>query len=64
MVHRMSCCFTASVKYIFISIIRSIGYGLVKRTGLLIDFKNLLCIPNAFVHKSVVFNCGLAQLHG
>ena len=50
-------CFTASVKYIFISIIHSISYGLVKCTGLLIDFINLLCIPNAFVHKSVV--CGL-----
>ena len=55
MVHRMSRCFTASVKYIFISIIRSISYGLVKCTGLLIDFINLLCIPDAFVHKSVVY---------
>ena len=55
MVHRMSRCFIASVKYIFISIIRNISYGLVKCTGLLIDFINLLCIPNAFVHKSVVY---------
>ena len=53
MVHRMSRCFTATVKYIFISIIRSISYGFVKCMGLLIDFINLLCIPNAFVHKSV-----------
>ena len=64
MVHRMSRCFTASVKYIFISIIRSISYGLVKCTGLLIDFINLLCIPNAFVYTSLWFTCGLAQLHG
>ena len=55
MVHRMSRCFTASVQYIFISIISSISYGLVKCTGLLIDFINLLCIPNAFVHKSVAY---------
>ena len=49
----MSYCL-ASVKYIFISKIRSIGYGLVKCTGLLLDFTNLLCILNAFVHKSEV----------
>ena len=39
----------ASVKYIFISKIRSIGHFLVKCTGLLLDFTNLLCILNAFV---------------
>ena len=44
----------ASVKYMFISKIRSIGYFLVKCTGLLLDFTNLLCILNAFVHKSLV----------
>ena len=42
------------MKYIFISKIRSIGYGSVKCTGLLLDFTNLLCILNAFVHKSEV----------
>ena len=48
----------ACVKYIFISIIRSIGYGLVKCTGLLMDFTNLLCILNAFVRKPVVHDRG------
>ena len=28
---------------------------LVKCTGLLLDFTSLLCLLNAFVHKSVVF---------
>ena len=44
----------ASVKYIFISKIPSIGYFLVKCTDLLLDFMNLLCILNAFVHKCLV----------
>ena len=44
----------ASVKYIFISKMRSLGYGLVKCTGSFLDFTDLLCILNAFVHKSLV----------